>query len=135
MRRGISMASTVGVDIREIDMDELQEKVAAIVEACAQAQYGSSYAEYAATLTVGTAVTWTRRRGERPGKITEERLGTIVEVEDLHASPDSLRKGDRKCVVEWASTGRKAGTFSAASLHLPTTEQMEKIRQLTEARA
>ena len=27
MRRGISMASTVGVDIREIDMDELQEKV------------------------------------------------------------------------------------------------------------
>ena len=73
------------------------------------------------------------RRGERPGKITEERLGTIVEVED--ASPDSLRKGDRKCVVEWASTGRKAGTFSAASLHLPTTEQMEKIRQLTEARA
>ncbi len=27
MRRGISMASTVGVEIREIDMDELQEKV------------------------------------------------------------------------------------------------------------
>ena len=27
MRRGISVASTVGVDIREIDMDELQEKV------------------------------------------------------------------------------------------------------------
>ena len=129
-RTALELAVRAGATAPTALQDELQEKVAAIVEACAQAQYGMPYA---ATLTVGTAVTWTQRPGERPGKITEERLGTIVEVED--ASPDSLRKGDRKCVVEWASTGRKAGTFSAASLHLPTTEQMEKIRQVTEARA
>ena len=132
-RTALELAVKAGTTAPTALQDELQEKVAAIVEACAQAQYGMSYAEYAATLTVGAAVTWTQRPGERPGKITEERLGTIVEVED--ARPESLRKGDRKCIVEWASTGRKAGTFSAASLHLPTTEQQEKIRQLTEARA
>ena len=132
-RTALELAVKAGTTAPTALQDELQEKVAAIVEACAQAQYGMSYAEYAATLTVGAAVTWTQRPGERPGKITEERLGTIVEGED--ARPESLRKGDQRFVVEWASTGRKAGTFSAASLHLPTTEQMEKIRQLTEARA
>eukprot|EP01045_Picozoa_sp_COSAG04_P005803 COSAG04_NODE_274_length_18488_cov_35.031377_10_plen_80_part_00 len=78
--------------------------MAATIELCAQAQLGMPYAEHAASLTVGAAVTWTQNFGN--GLIDPGRKGTIVKVFDN----GSLQ-------VEGTSTGRLGG-FSAAQLRL-----------------
>lgn len=59
------------------------ERVEAVVERCAQAQLGTSYAAHVASLTVGARVTWTTKLG--PASEAGDFAGTIVAVNDARA--------------------------------------------------
>ena len=76
------------------------EKVDAVIDFCAQAQLGMPYAQHAARLTVGAAVTWSLINSSPPDK-----AGKIVEVLE-----------DGNLLVEGASG--KRGSFLPANLRL-----------------
>ena len=62
------------------EAEGVAERVAAVIERCAQAQLGTSYAAHVASLTVGAAVTWTVKWNavSKAGDFA----GTIVRVDD-----------------------------------------------------
>ena len=78
------------------------EEVDAVIDFCAREQLGMPYAEHAASLTVGAAVTWTSTLSA----LKPERSGTIVKIFD-----------NGNLQVEGASTGKR-GTFTPAKLRL-----------------
>ena len=90
------------------EAEGVAERVAAVIERCAQAQLGTSYAAHVASLTVGAAVTWTHK----VNAVSEagDFAGTIVEVDDTRADGQTR-------VVEGAKSGKQAW-MSPAMLRL-----------------
>ena len=100
----LSMAVQFGADAREA-APGVAEEVDAVIDFCARAQLGMPYAAHAASLTVGSAVTWTQNFAN--GLIDPERKGTITKIWEDNGNLQ----------VEGASTGKR-GTFTAAQLRL-----------------
>ena len=81
------------------ELPGVAERVEAVIERCAQAQLGTSYAAHVASLTVGARVTWTRKRNA--ASEAGDFAGTIVAVDDARA-------GGWTQLVEGASSGTRA---------------------------
>ena len=69
------------------EAEGVAERVAAVIERCAQAQLGTSYAAHVASLTVGAAVTWTIKGS--PLTKAGDVAGTIVRVDDTRADGET----------------------------------------------
>ena len=82
-------------------LPRVAKEVDAVIDFCAGVQLGMPYAEHAARLTVGAAVTWSLINSSPPDK-----AGTIVEVLE-----------DGNLLVEGASSGKR-GRFLPANLRL-----------------
>eukprot|EP01045_Picozoa_sp_COSAG04_P020078 COSAG04_NODE_2018_length_4992_cov_2.675455_1_plen_854_part_00 len=114
----LSMAVDAGGDAREAAPGAAEE-VDEVIDFCARAQLGMTYAEHAASLAVGSAVTWT----SKDTNIPDEQSGTIVEI----------REEDDSFLVQGASSGKEQ-YFSAAKLRLASAEEGARIAELAEER-
>ena len=88
------------------EAEGVAERVAAVIERCAQAQLGTSYAAHVASLTVGAAVTWTIGWAV---KFFGGSSGTIIEVTEDSKYP---------IVVKGPSGKTEFSAFSASMLRL-----------------
>ena len=81
------------------EAEGVAERVAAVIERCAQAQLGTSYAAHVASLTVGAAVTWTHK----VNAVSEagDFAGTIVEVDDTRANRQQTVRGAKSGKQAW----------------------------------
>ena len=82
------------------EAEGVAERVAAVIERCAQAQLGTSYAAHVASLTVGAAVTWTNKLSNvsKAGDFA----GTIVAVDDTRADGRTREvRGAKSCKQNW----------------------------------
>ena len=83
------------------EAEGVAERVAAVIERCAQAQLGTSYAAHVASLTVGAAVTWTVK-----GVLFKagDLAGTIVTFDDTRANGQTrLVRGAKSGKQAWMS--------------------------------
>ena len=78
------------------ELPEVAERVEAVIERCAQAQLGTSYAAHVASLTVGARVTWTNKLND--ASEAGDFAGTIVR----HDADDESRPFE----VEGAISGQ-----------------------------
>eukprot|EP01044_Picomonas_judraskeda_P013626 COSAG03_NODE_2078_length_3151_cov_4.109764_2_plen_556_part_00 len=92
------------------EAEGVAERVAAVIERCAQAQLGTSYAAHVASLTVGAAVTWTTKLNwvSKAGDFA----GTIVEVDDTFwqgrgPGAAAARADENTRVVKGAKSGKQ----------------------------
>eukprot|EP01045_Picozoa_sp_COSAG04_P012402 COSAG04_NODE_834_length_9992_cov_54.919786_5_plen_1490_part_00 len=110
----LSLAAQFGGSARKA-VPGVAKEVDRVIELCAQKQLGMSYAEHAASLTLGAAVTWTAKQ---LNITVPECTGTIIGIVEINGEGPVRR-------VQGASG--KIQNFRAAMLRLASEEEGARI--------